>query len=89
MPGSPTRRRPVPPPKTESQARLREDLTSPSRAQRNAATEHELSGRSQNAALDPEAQKQDAMKHVTLPPGWNLRNEADVTYHTHVAKRMN
>lgn len=28
------------------------------------------------------------MKHLRLPPGWDLRNEVDVTYHTHVAKRM-
>jgi hypothetical protein len=87
-PDSPTRRRPVPPPKTESQAKLREDLTSPSRQQRNASIQHESSSNVQTNTLDIEAQKREAMKHLTLPPGWDMRNEVDVTYHTHVAKRM-
>ena len=81
-PESPTRRRPVPPPKTESQARLREDLTSPGRQQ------YESPYRNQSDALATGAQKEKAMENLTLPPGWDLRNKADVKYHTHVAKRM-
>jgi hypothetical protein len=87
-PESPTRRRPVPPPKTASQAELREALTSSSRHQRDASNQYEPPDQLQKKVVDPEADKQEAMKNLTLPPGWDLRNEVDVTYHTHVAKRM-
>lgn len=88
MPDSPTRRRPVPPPKTESQAQLRQELTSPSRAQRALPTQHEYTDGTQKEAPDPEIQGQAASKHLTLPEGWDMKNAVDVTYHTHVAKRM-
>ncbi len=88
LPDSPTKRRPVPPPKTESQAQLRQELTSPGRAQGASLNQHEYTNAPQNEAPDFEARKQETTKHLTLPEGWDMRNAADVTYHTHVAKRM-
>lgn len=87
-PASPTKRRPVPPPKTESEARLRDELTSPSREHADALDVGASTHNSGSGLSDVEIRKQEAMKHLTLPPGWDLRNEVDVTYHTHVAKRM-
>lgn len=87
FPKSPTTRRPVPPPKSESQARLRDDLTSPGRQQREAANQYQSPYRDQNDVFATEAQKGEAMKHLTLPPGWDMKDAVDVTYHTHVAKR--
>lgn len=86
MPNTPTRRRPVPPPKTESEARLRDDLTSPHRSPTAVSKRKEIEVEPPMENADPDAQQREAMKHLTLPPGWNLRNEVDVTYHTHVAK---
>ncbi len=87
MPDSPTKRRPVPPPKTESQAQLRQELTSPSRAHGASLNQHQHTNAPQNEAPGSEAQRQEAIKHLTLPEGWDMKNAVDVTYHTHVAKR--
>lgn len=81
-PLSSTRRRPVPPPKTESQALLRQELTSSAQSQ-SARTDEP-----QNELPDLEARRRETVKHLTLPPGWDLSDGVDVTYHTHIAKRM-
>ena len=88
VPESPPRRRPVPPPKTESQAQLRQELTSPNRAHRTSSNQDQHIDGPQNEAPAPEAPTQEATKHLTLPEGWDMNNAVDVTYHTHVAKRM-
>ena len=88
MPDSTARRRPVPPPKTESQAQLRQELTSPGRSPRDASNQPEVQTTAQSQLSDAEARRRETMKHLTLPPGWNMANEVDVTYHTHIAKRM-
>jgi len=91
-PPSSTRRRPVPPPKTKSQALLRQELTSPDQSQSAASNQHaptdEPQDESRNELPDSEARRREAMKHLTLPPGWDLSDGVDVTYHTHIAKRM-
>ncbi|KAF7510150.1 hypothetical protein GJ744_007049 [Endocarpon pusillum] len=86
VPESPPRRRPVPPPKTESQAQLRQELTSPSRTHRTSSNQAEYIDGPQNEAPHSEAPKQEGTNHLTLPEGWVMKNAVDVTYHTHVAK---
>ena len=88
-PESSTRRRPVPPTKTASQAELRESLISAARQHRDGSNPNGHSDGAQNVTPDRETDKNEAMKNLTLPPGWDLRSEADVAYHTHIAKRMN